>query len=65
VGSPYSYSATPMRYQKNGSRLKPIWPSRMQMLGDKALCGASRSFASGVSRYGELAHAADLIEQAV
>jgi len=54
-----------MRYQKNGSRLKPIWPSRMQMLGDKALCGASRSFASGVSRYGELAHAADLIEQAV
>ena len=37
----------------------------MDMLGDKTLCGASRSFASGVSRFGELAHAADLIEQAV
>jgi hypothetical protein len=37
----------------------------MDMLGDKALCGASRSFASGVSRFGELADAADLIEQAV
>ena len=37
----------------------------MQMLGDKALCGASRSFAAAVPRFGELAHAADLIEQAV
>jgi UDP:flavonoid glycosyltransferase YjiC (YdhE family) len=37
----------------------------MDMLGDKALHRASRSFASGVSRFGELAHAAELIEQAV
>jgi len=37
----------------------------MDMLGDKAFCAASRSFAAGVSRFGELAHAADLIEQAV
>jgi len=37
----------------------------MDMLGDKALCAATRSFASGVSRFGHLAHAADLIEQAV
>jgi UDP:flavonoid glycosyltransferase YjiC (YdhE family) len=36
----------------------------MDMLGDKALHRASRSFASGVSRFGELAHAAALIEQA-
>lgn len=35
------------------------------MLGDKALRQASRSFASGVSRFGELARAAELIEQAV
>jgi UDP:flavonoid glycosyltransferase YjiC (YdhE family) len=35
------------------------------MLGDEALCGASRSFASGVSRFGDLSRAADLIEQAV
>jgi UDP:flavonoid glycosyltransferase YjiC (YdhE family) len=37
----------------------------MTMLGDKALQKASRSFASGVSRFGELAHAAELIEQEV
>ena len=37
----------------------------MDMLGDEALRTASRSFASGVSRFGELAHAADLIEMAV
>jgi hypothetical protein len=37
----------------------------MDMLGDEALRVASRSFASGVSRFGELAHAADLVEQAV
>jgi len=37
----------------------------MDMLGDKALHRASRSFASGVSRFGELARAAELIEQAV
>jgi len=37
----------------------------MDMLGDKALRAASRSFASGVSRFGELTHAADLIERAV
>ena len=36
----------------------------MDMLGDEALRAASRSFASGVSRFGELTHAADLIEQA-
>jgi UDP:flavonoid glycosyltransferase YjiC (YdhE family) len=36
----------------------------MDMLGDKALHRASRSFASGVSRFGELAHAAALIERA-
>lgn len=35
------------------------------MLGDDALLTASRSFASGVSRFGELTHAADLIELAV
>jgi UDP:flavonoid glycosyltransferase YjiC (YdhE family) len=35
------------------------------MLGDNALRAANRSFASGVSRFGELARAADLIEQAV
>jgi len=37
----------------------------MDMLGDKPLHRASRSFASGVSRFGELTHAAELIEQAV
>jgi UDP:flavonoid glycosyltransferase YjiC (YdhE family) len=37
----------------------------MDMLGDDALRAASRSFASGVSRFGELTHAADLIERAV
>ena len=37
----------------------------MDMLGDKALCCASRSFASRVSHFGELACAVDLIEQAV
>jgi UDP:flavonoid glycosyltransferase YjiC (YdhE family) len=37
----------------------------MDMLGDDALRATSRSFASGVSRFGELTHAADLIEQAV
>jgi hypothetical protein len=37
----------------------------MDMLGDKALCGASRSFASRVSRFGALTRAAELIEQAV
>jgi UDP:flavonoid glycosyltransferase YjiC (YdhE family) len=37
----------------------------MDMLGDDALHATSRSFASGVSRFGELTHAADLIEQAV
>jgi UDP:flavonoid glycosyltransferase YjiC (YdhE family) len=37
----------------------------MDMLGDEALRAASRSFASGVSRFGELTHAADLIERAV
>ena len=37
----------------------------MDMLGDKALCCASRAFASRVSRFGELARAVDLIEQAV
>jgi hypothetical protein len=45
-------------------------PSRIgsavvDMLGDKALCEASRSFASGVSGFGELSHAVDLIQQAV
>lgn len=35
------------------------------MLDDKALHEASWSFASGVSRFGELAHAAELIERAV
>ena len=37
----------------------------VDMLGDKALREASRSFASGVSRFGDLTHAAELIEQAV
>jgi UDP:flavonoid glycosyltransferase YjiC (YdhE family) len=37
----------------------------MDMLGDEALRAASRSFAFGVSRFGELTHAADLIERAV
>lgn len=37
----------------------------MDMLGDKSLQKASRSFASGVSRFGELGRAAELIEQAV
>jgi UDP:flavonoid glycosyltransferase YjiC (YdhE family) len=36
----------------------------MDMLGDEALRATSRSFASGVSRFGELKRAADLIEQA-
>lgn len=35
----------------------------MDMLGDKTVYAASRAFAAGVSRFGELAHAADLIEQ--
>jgi hypothetical protein len=42
-----------------------ISTSVMDMLGDEALRAASRSFASGVSRFGELTHAADLIERAV
>jgi UDP:flavonoid glycosyltransferase YjiC (YdhE family) len=33
----------------------------MDMLGNAALRAASRSFASGVSRFGQLTHAADLI----
>jgi UDP:flavonoid glycosyltransferase YjiC (YdhE family) len=37
----------------------------MNMLGDAAVRAASRAFASGVSRFGELTHAAELIEQAV
>lgn len=37
----------------------------MDMLGDAGLRAASRSFASGVSRFGELTHAAELIERAV
>jgi UDP:flavonoid glycosyltransferase YjiC (YdhE family) len=37
----------------------------MDMLGDEALRAASRSFASGVSRFGELTHAVELIERAV
>jgi UDP:flavonoid glycosyltransferase YjiC (YdhE family) len=37
----------------------------MDMLGDETLRSVSRSFASGVSRFGELTHAADLVEQAV
>ncbi|MGC2031017.1 MAG: hypothetical protein WA642_13445 [Steroidobacteraceae bacterium] len=37
----------------------------MGMLGDEALRAARRSFAAGVSRYGELTHAARLIERAV
>jgi UDP:flavonoid glycosyltransferase YjiC (YdhE family) len=37
----------------------------MEMLGDETLRAASRSFASGVSRFGELTRAADLIERAV
>jgi UDP:flavonoid glycosyltransferase YjiC (YdhE family) len=35
------------------------------MLGDKSLRGASRTFASAVTRFGCLSRAADLIEQAV
>jgi UDP:flavonoid glycosyltransferase YjiC (YdhE family) len=35
------------------------------LLGDEAARAASRSFASGVSRFGDLVRAADLIEQAV
>lgn len=35
------------------------------MLGDEALRGASRTFASGVARFGDLARAADLIEELV
>ncbi len=46
-------------------RRAEIGSAVMDMLGDKALCGASRSFASAVPRFGELAHAEDLIEQAV
>ena len=37
----------------------------MDMLGDQALRAASRSFASGVSRFGDLTRAANLIERAV
>jgi UDP:flavonoid glycosyltransferase YjiC (YdhE family) len=37
----------------------------MDMLGDETLRAASRSFASGVSRFGDLTHAANLIERAV
>jgi UDP:flavonoid glycosyltransferase YjiC (YdhE family) len=37
----------------------------MDMLGDQALRAVSRSFASGVSRFGELTRAAELIERAV
>jgi hypothetical protein len=37
----------------------------MDMLGDESLRAASLSFASGVSRFGELTHAAHLIERAV
>jgi UDP:flavonoid glycosyltransferase YjiC (YdhE family) len=37
----------------------------MDMLGDEALRAVSRSFASGVSRFGELTRAAELIERAV
>jgi UDP:flavonoid glycosyltransferase YjiC (YdhE family) len=37
----------------------------MDMLGDETLRAASRAFATGVSRFGELTRAADLIEQAV
>jgi len=37
----------------------------MDMLGDEALRAASRAFASGVSRFGELTYAADLVERAV
>lgn len=37
----------------------------MNMLGDEALRAASRSFASSVSRFGELTRAAELIERAV
>jgi UDP:flavonoid glycosyltransferase YjiC (YdhE family) len=37
----------------------------MEALGDGALRTASRSFASGVSRFGELARAADMVEQTV
>ncbi len=36
----------------------------MDMLGDEALRQASRSFAAGVSRFGDLTLAADLVEQA-
>ena len=37
----------------------------MDMLGDEALRATTRSFAAGVSRFGDLARAADLVEQAV
>jgi MGT family glycosyltransferase len=37
----------------------------MDMLGDEALRAASRTFASRVSRFGDLTRAADLVEQAV
>jgi UDP:flavonoid glycosyltransferase YjiC (YdhE family) len=37
----------------------------MDMLGDAAVRGASRSFAAGVSRFGDLTRAADLIEREV
>jgi UDP:flavonoid glycosyltransferase YjiC (YdhE family) len=37
----------------------------MDMLGDAGLRAASRSFAAGVSRFGDLTHAADLIEREV
>jgi UDP:flavonoid glycosyltransferase YjiC (YdhE family) len=37
----------------------------MGMLGDEALRAASRCFASGVSRFGDLTRAADLVERAV
>jgi MGT family glycosyltransferase len=36
----------------------------MDMLADETLHAASRAFAAGVSRFGDLARAADLIEQA-
>jgi UDP:flavonoid glycosyltransferase YjiC (YdhE family) len=34
----------------------------MDMLGDRTMRDSSRSFARGVSRFGDLARAADLIE---
>jgi hypothetical protein len=57
--------------QRPGRALSPdaapdeIGSAVMDMPGDKALCWASQSFASAVPRFGELAHAADLIVQAV